>query len=139
MEIKICNEKAIKEIVDGINSYNLQKVPFLAPNWTPIEYFAENENGKVIGGILGGIGCWNGFEIKVLWVNEKYRNQGIGSKILNQAEKIAKEKGATIAMLDTFDFQAKEFYLKQQYKIIGEIENFPEGHQRIYFSKRLDS
>lgn len=40
-------------------------------------------------------------------------------------------------MLDTFDFQAEEFYLKNGYTAIGEIENFPKGHKRIYFSKKL--
>ena len=49
----------------------------------------------------------------------------------------AKEKGATVAMLDTFDFQSEEFYIKNGYLPIGEVKNFPNGHRRICFSKRL--
>ena len=63
--------------------------------------------------------------------------KGIGTKILKHAEKIAIEKGAEISMLDTFDFQAEEFYLKNGYKPIGEMRGFPKGHRRIYFSKQL--
>ena len=41
-------------------------------------------------------------------------------------------------MLDTFDFQVEKFYLKNGCVPIGEIKNFPKGHKRIYFLKRLD-
>ena len=135
--IETCSEKNIKKIVDGINEYNLNKVPATADVWTKIEFVAKNEEGIEIGGILGGIGYWNGLEVKILWVKEAYRKKGIGSKILKHAEKIAIEKGAVISMLDTFDFQAEEFYLKNGYKPIGEIKDFPKGHRRIYFSKIL--
>jgi len=45
--------------------------------------------------------------------------------------------GATLAHLDTFDFQAKDFYIKNSYKIFGVLENCPAGHKRYYFSKSL--
>ena len=52
---------------------------------------------------------------------------------------LAKIKDVKTAMVDTFDFQAEGFYLKNGYRPIGEINNFPEGHRRIYFSKELSS
>ena len=132
-----CNKDNIKVIVDGINDYNLSKVPAIASIWTPLEFVAKDENGIEIGGILAGIGYWNGLEIKILWVKDGYRKKGIGSQILKHAETIAIQKGAEIAMLDTFDFQAEQFYLKNGYQAIGEIKDFPKGHKRIYFSKKL--
>jgi len=33
-------------------------------------------------------------------------------------------------MLDTFDFQAEEFYIKNGYEAIGEIKNFPPRTQK---------
>lgn len=135
--IKICTSKNIKKIIDGINAYNLKKVCAVADVWTPLEFVAIDENGIEIGGILAGIGYWNGLEIKILWVDEIYRNKGIGTQILKHVENIAIERGAEISMLDTFDFQAEDFYLKNGYEPIGEINNFPKGHRRIYFSKKL--
>jgi len=70
-------------------------------------------------------------------VAEAYRKTGIGSFMLKHVEDIAREKGATVAMLDTFDFQAEGFYLKNGYEVIGEVADFPPGHRRIYLSKRL--
>ena len=135
--IEPCEKENTTVILNGINAYNLTKVPAIAPVWTPLEFVAKDKNGAEIGGVLGGIGYWNGLEIKVLWVKEKYRKRGIGTQILRHTEEIAKEKGAEMSMLDTFDFQAEEFYLKNGYEPIGEIKDFPKGHRRIYFSKRL--
>ncbi|WP_316844430.1 GNAT family N-acetyltransferase [Pedobacter psychrodurus] len=133
-----CGKESISKIVDGINQYNLDRVAALSDIWTPLEYIAKNENDEEVGGILAGIGYWNGLEINILWVKDEYRKKGIGTYILKYVEDVAKAKGATVAMLDTFDFQAEEFYLKNGYVPIGEIQNFPKGHKRIYFSKRLD-
>ena len=130
--------ETMRKIVDGINQYNLDQVPAVSDIWTPLEYVAKNENDEEIGGVLAGIGYWNGLEINILWVKDEYRKKGIGTHILKYVEDVAKAKGATVAMLDTFDFQSVEFYLKNGYMPIGEIPNFPEGHKRIYFSKRLD-
>lgn len=127
-----------KKIVDGINEYNLSKVPALAAHWTPLDFVVKDENGIEIAGILAGIGYWNGLEIKILWVEDNYRKTGVGTRLLKHVEIIAKDKGATVSVLDTFDFQAEEFYLKNGYEPIGEIKNFPEGHKRIFLSKRLD-
>jgi len=124
-------------IISGIQSYNLSKVAALADAWTPLDFVIKDEAGIEIAGILAGIGCWNGLEIKILWVAEAYRKTGIGSRILKYIEDIAREKGATVAMLDTFNFQAEGFYLKNGYEVIGEVQNFPPGHKRIYLSKKL--
>jgi len=135
--ITACDKSSIRETVKGINAYNLHKVPATAPTWTPLEYSIKSENDETIAGILGGIGYWGGLEIKVLWVNKNYRNRGLGTGLLKHVEKIAFQKGATISMLDTFDFLAEEFYIKNGYNVIGKIADFPVGHQRIYFSKKL--
>lgn len=40
-------------------------------------------------------------------------------------------------ILDTFDFQAKNFYIKQGYEIFGILDNCPEGHKRYYMKKNI--
>ncbi len=135
--IEPCEKENAKKIIEGINTYNLGKVAALADVWTPLDFVIKDENGNEIAGILAGMGYWNGLEIKILWVDETYRNEGLGSKLLKHTETMAKAKGATISMLDTFDFQAEAFYIKNGYEVVGEIKNFPNGHKRIYLSKKL--
>ncbi|WP_210419544.1 hypothetical protein [Pedobacter sp. KBS0701] len=61
--IEVCQKENVKNIIDGINEYNFKSVPALAEVWTPLEFVAKDKAGIDIGGILGGIGCWNGLEI----------------------------------------------------------------------------
>jgi len=135
MKIETCTPDDIKKIVEGINVYNLDQVKALAPTWTSLDFTIKNEANIVIGGILAGINYWNGLEIKILWVDEKYRSKGLGTKLLKHLELVAQQKGATMAMVDTYDFQAEDFYIKNDYDVVGEVKNVPKGHRRIYFSK----
>lgn len=135
--IEPCEKENVRKVIDGINAYNLSKVSAITDTWTPLEFVAKDKNGVEIGGILAGIGYWGGLEIKTLWIKESYRKKGVGTWLLTYTEQTAKENGATISMLDTFDFQAESFYLKNGYEPIGEIKDFPKGHKRIYFSKKL--
>ena len=54
--------------------------------------------------------CWNVAYIDTLLVDEKYRDKGLGSKMLAEVEKTAIEKGCYLIHLGIFDFQTKEFY-----------------------------
>ncbi|HEY6161200.1 MAG TPA: GNAT family N-acetyltransferase [Bacteroidia bacterium] len=135
-----CNDDqdSRKRIVEGLNGYNESVVPYIIPGqWMRLEFAAKNESGEVIGGILAMLGHWGGLEINVLWVSEGHRKNGLGSMLMKEVENIAREKGAVLAMVSTFDFHAPEFYLKNGYTVIGKHENFPGNHTRYYFEKRF--
>jgi len=73
----------------------------------------------------------------LLAVPEQGRGQGIGSKLMNMVEEFAREKDCVGIWLDTFDFQAPGFYKKLGYTECGEIVDYPLGHKRHFFQKRL--
>jgi hypothetical protein len=41
--------------------------------------------------------------------------------------------------VDTYSFQALDFYLKLGYQVFGVIEDHPKGHQRYYLQKKTGS
>lgn len=127
------------EIVDnGIVEYNASKVPFTQePSFVPINRIIKDPNGEMQAGINSVLYCWNCLYIDVLWVREDCRKEGYGSLLLLEVEKIAKEKGCNLIHLDTFDFQAKEFYLKHGYEVFGVLEDCPVDHKRYYLKKRI--
>jgi hypothetical protein len=43
----------------------------------------------------------------------------------------------SLAHLDTFDFQAKDFYLKYGYEIFGILDDCLKGLKRYYLKKAL--
>ena len=82
---------------------------------------------------------WNVAYIDTLCVDEAYRGKGLGAKLLAEVESAAKEKGCYLIHLDTFDFQAKEFYEKQGYEVFGVLEDCPKEHSRYYLKKVLST
>jgi len=89
-----------------------------------------------VGGIIGAT-YWDWFYLDLLWVKEDLRRQGYGKQLLSKAEDIARERGAKNVFLDTFSFQAPEFYQKYGYQVYGELPDFPTGHQRFFFTRQL--
>ncbi|RFM21303.1 GNAT family N-acetyltransferase [Clostridium botulinum] len=133
------SEEEADLIVDRIVEYNLSKVP--GKQEVPllcINRVIEDTNGEIIAGILSKMYCWNCIYIDVLWIKEQYRKDGLGTKLLKEVEKIAKEKDCHLIHLDTFDFQAKDFYIKHGYEIFGILDQCPENHKR-YFMKKIYS
>ena len=47
------------------------------------------------------------------------------------------QNGCDHIHLDTFDFQARDFYEKNGFQIFGAIEDYPVGHKRYYLVKKL--
>ena len=130
------NEEESELIVDKIVEYNLSKVPIIQESsfiW--INRVIVDTYGDIIAGINSKMYCWNCLYIDVLWVKEEYRKEGLGSKILNEIEKVAKDKGCYLIHLDTFDFQAKDFYLKHGYDIFGILDECPQRHKRYFMKK----
>lgn len=130
------NEEESESIVDKIVEYNLSKVPIIQESsfiW--INRVIADTYGDIIAGINSKMYCWNCLYIDVLWVKEEYRKEGLGSKILNEIEKVAKDKGCYLIHLDTFDFQAKDFYLKHGYDIFGILDECQQRHKRYFMKK----
>ena len=134
--IKESNNDEAELVIDKLVNYNLSKVPNTQEElfmW--INRVIKNNNNEIISGINSKMYCWNCLYIDSLYVDDKYRNNGLGRKLLEEIEIIAKEKGCKLIHLDTFDFQAKDFYLKQGYEIFGILDECPENHKRYYMKK----
>ncbi|BCG24577.1 N-acetyltransferase [Pseudomonas tohonis] len=97
----------------------------------------DERTDEVIGGLYGEI-FYRWLYIELLAIPEQARGQGTGSQLMEMAEHAAREKGCVGIWLDTFDFQAPEFYKRHGYTAFGQVEDFPPGHRRFFFQKRLD-
>lgn len=98
----------------------------------------RNGVGEVVGGIKG-LTVMDWMYVGTLWISESQRGTGIGSQLLENAEKIAIERGCLGACLTSFGFQAPEFYEKHGYARIGQIDDYPPGDALYFLSRRFDS
>ncbi|GLB29757.1 N-acetyltransferase [Lacrimispora amygdalina] len=123
-----------KYIFEGLLEYNLERIEDKNPR--DLGIFLQDETGRKIAGLIGSThGNW--LSVKYLWVSKELRGQQIGSKLLRQAEKTAKERGCKYSFLDTFSFQAPLFYKKHGYREVFTLENYPVTGKRYYFTKTL--
>ncbi|WKV52330.1 GNAT family N-acetyltransferase [Dickeya fangzhongdai] len=97
--------------------------------------FTDND-GQIIAGLVART-WWGGLEVQYLWVNDKHRNTGLGSKLMKQAEKEASARGCHMAYVDTFSFQAKGFYEKLGYQEYGSLPDYAHKYTRHYLAKPI--
>ena len=118
----------------GIHDYNMQQAGDGGGKLLCLVLYAPDQ--EIVGGLIGET-HWNWFYINLLFVKEGLRGHGYGHRLLELAEGEARQRGAKHAYLDTFSFQAPDFYKQHGYRIFGELQDFPPGHQRFYLTKQL--
>lgn len=133
-----CNGSDKAFLVDKLVDYNLSQVPATQEeNFIDLSRKVLSEDGKILAGIIVRMYCWRCIYIDTFWIDESMRGEGLGTLLLEEVERVAKENGSHLIHLDTFDFQAKDFYLSHGYSVFGELEDCPKGHTRYFMSKVL--
>ncbi|MFY0665097.1 MAG: GNAT family N-acetyltransferase [Natronospirillum sp.] len=134
----LVTENPSDELVNGIRAglQNHNK-PFLENVVrTGISVHVESVDGNIESGIVGEVwGAW--LSVKYLFVSPDEKNKGIGTTLLSKLESKAAALGAQQSVLETYSFQAKDFYLKNGYVLKMTLENCPETDQLHYLTKVL--
>ena len=102
----------------------------------PVWVSAKDDSGELVGGLRGFV-FLHWLNVELLFVDEAARHHGVGRRLLVTAEQKARELGARNATLNTFEWQAREFYLKQGYEEFGRIDNYVQGFYAAYMKKAL--
>ncbi|WP_148881114.1 GNAT family N-acetyltransferase [Streptococcus sp. Marseille-P7376] len=126
--------KKTQELGNLIRAYNQSK---REPSKSePLNIYVEDEQGNLIAGMVAEtFGHW--LEIEYLYVQEDFRGQGIGSNILNRAEKEARERKCKCSFVNTYQFQAPDFYKKHGYEEVFALKEYPYTGERYYYTKAL--
>ena len=123
-----------RDAVDnGLGAYN---AGFISDSrWSYFGIFVRDENDAIRAGLVGH--CYAGWLfIALLWVDVGLRRSGIGSRLMRDAERHAIEFGCHSAWVDTFSFQAPDFYPRFGYREFARLD-CPPDHQRIFLKKQL--
>jgi len=99
-----------------------------------VNIFVRDAAGEIRGGLIGYVwGEW--LHVTDLWIGAEYRRRGLGSELLDRAEREAAGVGARGAFLSTFDFQAPEFYKGRGYEVYAALTGYPPGHTDYHLRK----
>jgi GNAT superfamily N-acetyltransferase len=104
---------------------------------SPLHVWALDAAGDLAGGLVGHTwATW--LHVTYLWVDERHRGAGLGSRLLARAEETAREdRGCHSSRLETWDFQAPGFYQRQGYEVVCVIPDYPPGITEYTLTKRL--
>jgi len=134
-----CTNEELNEIVckRGLLQYNIDATNgLLTKPGIKVNLVYRNDDGDVIGGIMC-ISYLMCLDIDVLWVAESYRGQGIGYRLISEAEKVGKEAGCIYAITGTYSFQSPNFYKRQGYELYSVLDCFPNDICYYRFKKKL--
>lgn len=129
--------KLREDILKPLRAFNESRIGAVVPEPLAIPLH-DPDSGAVIGGLWGAsVVGW--LYVDLVVVPEGHRGQGLGTKLLQEAEAIARKRGCIGMWLYTATFQAPGFYEKLGFRKFGTIPDYPLGHDTIYYSKRLNS
>jgi GNAT superfamily N-acetyltransferase len=121
-------------IGQGISNYNRQQAG--DDEFQRLCFVLHAPDQAIVGGVMGAT-YWDWLYIDLLWAKDELCGRGYGHRLLTLAEQEARQRGAKNVYLDTFSFQAPDFYRQHGYQVFGELEGFPLGHQRYFLTKQL--
>ena len=117
--------------------YNMEQLPEkLKTPYEDVSFILKNDLGEIIGGITANT-FWHHMHIDFLWVDKSVRGKGYGHELLKRMETLALDKECRFIFLDTFSFQAPEFYKRNGYEVFGTLEDHPKGFNNYFLHKKL--
>ncbi|KAB7835393.1 GNAT family N-acetyltransferase [Streptomyces mobaraensis] len=98
-----------------------------AEDSVPLQVYATGEDGELAGGLVGYV-QYHWLHIDYLWVDARHRGTGLGGRLVADAEETARLRhGCVGSRVETWDFQAPDFYRKQGYRVVATVEDYPPG------------
>ncbi|HPN53561.1 MAG TPA: GNAT family N-acetyltransferase [Anaerolineaceae bacterium] len=133
-------EEAFASFLHGqLRAFNNQVSPFHRESRkpggvVPLHVILNDETGAFLGGITGKT-YWTWLEIDCFYLPEALRKHGLGSQLLEKAQAAAAARGCKSCFLTTYEFQARIFYEKHGFKVVGTLEDYPPGSAYYWMRK----
>ncbi|WP_214742602.1 GNAT family N-acetyltransferase [Exiguobacterium sp. s48] len=130
------NQEDREYIRQRLIEYNASQLPDEVKH--PIEhvsFIVRDDDNQIVGGVTGTV-FWYSMHIHFLWVDEQLRGEGYGTELMTRIEQCAIEHQCHLIQLDTFSFQAPDFYIGLGYEVVGVIENHPTTEHKQYYLKK---
>ncbi|MFN2170453.1 MAG: GNAT family N-acetyltransferase [Candidatus Promineifilaceae bacterium] len=129
-----------RQIHEAIKEFNNQHSPAhkeaRLTGIDPLDIFVYEGKNQLVGALVADT-YWGWLDIDDLWLHEYYRRQGLGTRLLETAEKEARRRGCRRAVVKTFSFQARGFYEKNGYRVTGRLDDYPPGESLYWMVKDI--
>lgn len=123
-----------KAITEGLTAFNRRSVALSDP--IPVTIAVRDASGEICGGVVARV-TDDTLYIDIVWLDETLRGGGHGRAMMEKAEEKARALGARVAWLYTLSWQARPFYEKLGYRVLGEMPFKGGAHRRYFMWKTL--
>jgi GNAT superfamily N-acetyltransferase len=130
------NAADIQTLNDGIMEYAKQKKGMKQLDF--FAFFIRDEEGHIVGGCAGD-NMYGGFLVGQLWVVEPLRGKDYGTKLMQAAEKLARESKCRFMAVNTMDWEALDFYKKLGFYVEFERKGFDKNSVFYFLRKDFGS
>ena len=124
----------VEVIKQGLESYDALQGAVV--DWVPLALFVRSTDGLIVAGLTGST-YWGYLYVGRLWTDDRFRNNGLGSRLLATAEQEAQRRGCHSVHLMTGSFNALPFYQKRGYTVFGELQDMPIAHTQYFMNKKM--
>lgn len=124
-----------KTIGKGLGEFCEEVVPDKHA-YIPLSRKLVDVDGNLVAAVISGIDGDDTAEIDGIWVEERYRRQGIGSRLFGEIEREAKKNGAYVILSYCCDW-VSGFFFRNGFTPRGELPDYPKGHTAYELEKRI--
>jgi ribosomal protein S18 acetylase RimI-like enzyme len=128
------SQEEIAELCKGLETHAKQTIG--KTSFEPFGFLVHDAQQNLIGGCTG-VFMYGLLHIKLLWIDDSIRNKGLGTELMSKAESYAREHNCRSILVETFDWQGKDFYEKLGYEVAFSYDGFDDGYQFYFFRKNL--
>ncbi len=124
-DLQVLNDGIMKE---HIIKKQMKPLAFFA-------YFIRNDQGRILGGCAGD-NMYGGLFVGQLWVKEELRGKGYGTQLMSLAEELAKKSQCRFMTVNTFEWEALDFYKKRGFYVEFARHGFDK--ESVFYFLRKD-
>ncbi|MGE0157792.1 MAG: GNAT family N-acetyltransferase [Gemmatimonadales bacterium] len=104
------------------------------PQFRSVGLFLRSGEDELAAGLIGRM-RWGWLYVETLWVARHLRGTGLGSRLLQEAERYARAHGGVAAHLEC-GVDALRFYERRGYEVVGIMDGFPVHADRQHHLRK---
>jgi GNAT superfamily N-acetyltransferase len=144
-DLRIDSDESAEEVIrDRLIGYNKDHSAIVRERFRPenlpshpLAVYAY-DGDELVGGACGRtVDVWRWLTVDLMWVDDVLRGRGLGRALLGRLEEEARLRGCDWSKLNTWDFQAPDFYTRCGYVEYGREVDYPPGHTNFLLRKDL--